>query len=237
MDFGECTFPVGQCAGTIQVASCSWCRPLGEGELLARGGTSSMSAEENMALARRFIEARVKGDLEAVDEMMAPDYVSHTKLLPGQQPGREGEKWALAQFSAAVSDASVHFEDQIAAGDKVVTRLIVRATHDRGELMGVAPTAREETNMAIFIHRISGGKIAEQWSMGTLGSKMRRQRLEQERIERERVEQELLVARRIQQASLPKEVPTLEGWQFSPFYQPAREVHLRSNTDSRKESH
>jgi serine phosphatase RsbU (regulator of sigma subunit) len=48
------------------------------------------------------------------------------------------------------------------------------------------------------------------------------QRLEQE--ERERIEQELLVARSIQQASLPKEVPTLEGWQITPFYQPAREV-------------
>jgi hypothetical protein len=51
-----------------------------------------MSAEENMALARRFIEARVKGDLDAVDEMMASDYVSHTTLLPGQHPGRESEK-------------------------------------------------------------------------------------------------------------------------------------------------
>ena len=53
---------------------------------------------------------------------------------------------------------------------------------------------------------------------------MLRQRLEQERIERERIKQELQVARRIQQASLPEEVPTLEGWQISPFYQPAREV-------------
>ena len=48
--------------------------------------------------------------------------------------------------------------------------------------------------------------------------------LVQEIRERERVEQELKVARSIQQASLPKEVPTLEGWQISPFYQPAREV-------------
>jgi serine phosphatase RsbU (regulator of sigma subunit) len=51
-----------------------------------------------------------------------------------------------------------------------------------------------------------------------------RQRLEQERIERERVEQELRVARSIQQASLPEEVPTLEGWQITPYYRPAREV-------------
>jgi serine phosphatase RsbU (regulator of sigma subunit) len=49
-------------------------------------------------------------------------------------------------------------------------------------------------------------------------------RMEQERIERERIEQELLVARRIQLASLPREVPELEGWQIAPYYQPAREV-------------
>jgi serine phosphatase RsbU (regulator of sigma subunit) len=42
--------------------------------------------------------------------------------------------------------------------------------------------------------------------------------------ERERVEQEMRVARTIQQASLPKEVPTLEGWRIDPHYQPAREV-------------
>jgi hypothetical protein len=45
--------------------------------------------------------------------------------------------------------------------------------------------------------------------------------LAQEIRERELVEQELEVAQSIQQASLPKEVPTLEGWQISPYYQPA----------------
>ena len=53
---------------------------------------------------------------------------------------------------------------------------------------------------------------------------MRSQRLEQEIRERERVEQELKVAQRIQQASLPKEVLTLENWQITPLYQPAKEV-------------
>jgi serine phosphatase RsbU (regulator of sigma subunit) len=79
--------------------------------------------------------------------------------------------------------------------------------------------------MAIFIHRISEGKIAEEWG-GSLGLSelLRRQRLEQEISERARIEQELRVARSIQQASLPKEVPTIRGWQISPFYQPAREV-------------
>jgi predicted ester cyclase len=39
----------------------------------------------------------------------------------------------------------------------------MHATHDRGELMGLAPTGRELTWMPFFIHRIERGKIAEQW--------------------------------------------------------------------------
>jgi serine phosphatase RsbU (regulator of sigma subunit) len=91
--------------------------------------------------------------------------------------------------------------------------------------MGVAPTDREQTWIAIFIHRISEGKIVEEWG-GSLGLSelLRRQRLEQEIRDRERVEQELRVARHIQQASLPKEVPALEGWEISSRYRPAREV-------------
>jgi predicted ester cyclase len=185
---------------------------------------ASVSAEENMALARRFMEAQVMGDLDALDDMLAPDFVSHNKLLRGQEPGRENFKRAVSAYHEAVSNHSIHFEDQVAGGDKVVTRLRIMGTHDRGELMGVAPTGREVTNRAIVIHRIVEGKIAEEWGMGTLGAKLRGQRLEQEIGERERVEQELRVARRIQQASLPKEVPTLEGWEISPHYQPAREV-------------
>jgi serine phosphatase RsbU (regulator of sigma subunit)/predicted ester cyclase len=183
-----------------------------------------MSAEENKALVRRFFEARVKTDLNAVDKMVAPDFVSHTRMIPGQQPGREGLKQAITEISATMSNRRFFVEEQVAEADKVVTRFTIRATHDRGELMGVAPSGREASYKAIFIHRIVEGKIAEELSLGTMGPKLMGQRLEQERIERERVEQELKVARSIQQASLPKEVPELTGWKISPLYQPAREV-------------
>ena len=180
--------------------------------------------EKNMTLARRFLEARVKGDRAAVDKMLAPDFVSHTPHRSDPTPDRERQILATARFSAAFSDVRFVIEEQMAAGDKVVSRFSGRGVHDRGELIGVAPSGRELTSMAIFIHWISGGKIAEEWGAGTAGSELMGQRLEQERIDRERVEQELLVARRIQQASLPKEVPQLEGWHLSPYYQPAREV-------------
>jgi serine phosphatase RsbU (regulator of sigma subunit)/predicted ester cyclase len=180
-------------------------------------------AEENKALVRRFMEARAKADLNAIEEMMAPNFISHG-FIPGQQPGREGLKRRIAEIAATFSNRRRFIEDQVAEGDKVVTRYTLRATHDRRELMGVAPTGREVSYKAIVIHRISGGKIAEEWGLTTSESELMGQRLEQERIERELIEQELGLARSIQQASLPKEVPRLEGWQISPYYQPAREV-------------
>ncbi len=183
------------------------------------------SAEENMALVRRFWEARVvKRDLDAVDEMLAPDFVNRNKLVPGQKPDREDYLRGIAAFHAAQSGGQLIIEDQVAGGDKVVTRFVVHGPHDRGDLMGVAPTGKVLTNRAIVIHRISDGKIAEEWGMGTIGATLRKQRLEQEIRERERIEQELKVARDIQQASLPKEVPQLEGWEIAPVYRPAREV-------------
>jgi serine phosphatase RsbU (regulator of sigma subunit)/predicted ester cyclase len=193
---------------------------------LARRREAPVTSEEekNKELARRFVEAQAKGDLDAVDQMLALDFVNHNILVPGQEPDRESYKRGISAYKAALSPGRLIIEDQVAGGDKVVTRILAYATHDRGELMGVAPSGRELTNRGIEIHRIVEGKIAEEWGMGTLATKLRGQRLEQERIERERIEQELRVARSIQHASLPKEVPQLEGWEISPYYQPAREV-------------
>ena len=183
-----------------------------------------MSVEENKALVHRFFEARVKTDLDALDKMLAPDFVSHTRVLPGHRPDREGYKQTIAEYAATFSNRRFIVEEQVAEADKVVTRFSVYVTHDRGVFLGVAPTGTETTYRTIFIHRISGGKIVEERSLGTVVPRFMGQRLEQEERERERIEQELSVARRIQQASLPKEVPEPEGWQIAPYYQPAREV-------------
>jgi ketosteroid isomerase-like protein len=181
-----------------------------------------MSAEEkNKILVRRFVQALDEGDLDALDELLAPDFVDHTPL-PGQDPGREGYIQGVAEDHAALSNARTTFEYQTTDGDMVITRFTTRAVHDRGAYFGVGPTDQERETMGILIHRISGGKIAEEWSAGSTGPYLAN--LAQEISERERIEQELNVARRIQQASLPKTVPELEGWQISPYYQPAREV-------------
>jgi serine phosphatase RsbU (regulator of sigma subunit)/ketosteroid isomerase-like protein len=183
------------------------------------------SAEENKAIVRRLFKALAEGDLDVIRELLAPDFVDHHPFPGEEDPGPEGYLRAAAGAHAAFTDLSYVFVEQMPAeGDRVVSRLTMRATHDRAEIAGFAPTSKEYRNTFIAIHRIEGGKIAEEWAEGSDIAQLTQARLEQEIGERERVEQELRVARRIQQASLPKEVPQLEGWQISPYYQPAREV-------------
>jgi serine phosphatase RsbU (regulator of sigma subunit)/predicted ester cyclase len=192
---------------------------------LAGEEEAPMSSEEefNKSLVRRFLEAHAKGDLNTMEEMLAPDFVDHN-LLPGQRPGREGYLRAHTEYHAAYSHTRYVIDKQLAEGDEVVTTFAASAIHDRGEWMGLVPTGKEFKALLILIHRIVGGKITDEWTQGSGLAEHTQQRLDQEMRERERIEQELRVARRIQHASLPEEVPQLEGWQISPYYQPAREV-------------
>jgi predicted ester cyclase len=180
------------------------------------------SEDNNKALARRFLEAFANGELDTLDELLAPDFINHSPL-PGQDSGREGYIKSAAEKHAAFSDIRHIVEYQATDGEEmVITRHTTRRIHDRGAALGMRPTGREWKHMHIDIQRIVGGKVLEQWSASNASPFL--EVLAQETRERERLEQELEVARRIQQASLPKEVPTLEEWQINPYYQPAREV-------------
>ena len=178
------------------------------------------SAEENKAIVRRFLEELDKGNLDVIDELLSPDFVDRS-LIPGQGPTREDFKRTQQDLREAFHTTSSTIDEQIAEGDTVVTKWRVRGV-SRGEFVPGIPPKGEETVVGIDIHRISEGKITEEWS--TLDVRPVWEDLAQSIGERELVERELRVARSIQQASLPKEVPALEGWQISPFYQPAREV-------------
>ena len=120
-------------------------------------------SEENKALVRRLIKEVEKGDLDVIDEVLAHDFVDHD-LLPDQEPDREGYKRGLSEDRAAFSNFDITIEDQIAEGDKVVTRFTWRGTHDQEKIMGMAPTGKKVEVTAIFIHRIAGGKVKEEWS-------------------------------------------------------------------------
>jgi hypothetical protein len=54
-----------------------------------------LSREENKAKTRRFMEEVLnKGNMQVVDELIAPNFVEHDPF-PGQAPGVEGLKQAM----------------------------------------------------------------------------------------------------------------------------------------------
>jgi predicted ester cyclase len=174
----------------------------------------SSEEEKNKALACRFLEAMARADWDAMDDMMAPDFVDRS-LLPGQEPDREGFKRSLAENVAPFSDMDFTIDEQVAEGDKVVTWGTASMTHDRGPVMGVPPTGKRATHTEVTLHRIVGDQIVEEWSLSDYLSIML-PALEQEVRGRERIEQDLRVARSIQQASLPKEVPEPRAGRLPP---------------------
>jgi len=121
-----------------------------------------MSIEENKTLVRRFYEEIDKGNLEAMDEMVAADYIDHNPPpFPGLGPGREGLKQAFKLFWEATPGYH-HIEEQIAEGDKVVTRLTSYGKHER-DLPGAPRTGHDLKMTSITIHRIANGKLVEKW--------------------------------------------------------------------------
>jgi predicted ester cyclase len=123
----------------------------------------SMSAEANKALVRRFYEEIDNGNLDVLDELVAPDYLDHNPPpFPGLHAGLDGLKQAFKIFREA-TPGHHQIEDQIAEGDKVVTRLTAYGKHE-GDLPGAPRTGNDLKMTSITIHRIANGKLVEKWA-------------------------------------------------------------------------
>ena len=116
--------------------------------------------EENKRLIREFVEETInRRNLEAMDTMVVPDFLEHVPL-PGQGPGRDGLKAAIGAFLSAFPDLRWKTEEQIAEGNKVMSRFTWTGTH-RGEFLGVPPTQRRVSVWGVVIDVIAHDRLAE----------------------------------------------------------------------------
>jgi steroid delta-isomerase-like uncharacterized protein len=131
----------------------------------------SISAEESKAIVRQGMEALFThdGDLDALDETYAQDYVGHAPPFPDLEGLQAAKGFALG-YRQAFPDLQTTTEDMIAEGDKVMVRWTTRGTH-RGETEAFGPpTGKRMEIMGITIQRFEEGKIAEGWTLAdTLG--------------------------------------------------------------------
>ena len=121
----------------------------------------STSTEQNKAIVRRNYQNADKNDLTTFSAQLAPDLVLHYPGMPGPL-NREALLQMMNVMFLGLTQRQHVFEDQIAEGDKVVTRLTLHAVHT-GEFQGMPATGKQIAVSQTTIHRIRDGKIVEVW--------------------------------------------------------------------------
>jgi predicted ester cyclase len=118
------------------------------------------SSEDNKKAVRACFENASQGNFDALDEILAPDYVLH----PEEVRGREGLQAMVEGYRSALSGLRVTIDQQFTEGDYVATRFTISGTHD-GDLMGTPATGNPVAFTGITISRCEGGRIVEEWEI------------------------------------------------------------------------
>jgi predicted ester cyclase len=108
-----------------------------------------MSAQENKTISNRVAQAISEGDLDALDDLMAPELA-------------EEFKHDVTEIRRAFPDYAGTNVEQIAEGEKVANRFVFLGTH-LGEFEGISPTGKRVEFIGHSINRVAEGKIVESW--------------------------------------------------------------------------
>jgi predicted ester cyclase len=124
-----------------------------------------MSAEENKALVRRYIEVVWnERNAAALEEFLAPHYKRYVSATAAPLSG-EGQRQRVTGFHTAFPDIYFTIEDLFAEEDRVVFRATLRGTHQGSFPLsqGVAPTGKQVTISVLDVVRVEDGKFVEHW--------------------------------------------------------------------------
>ena len=120
-----------------------------------------MNTDENKRLVKRFVdEVFGQGQLESIDELVAPDFVSHT--FGFTDDGRNKLRAATERVHASLTDVDFGVEDLIAEEDRVAVLLTSGATVV-DEFMGVRAAGKSYSIGEIHWFRLADGRIVEHW--------------------------------------------------------------------------
>ena len=125
-----------------------------------------MSTESNKALVRRWFDEVVsRGDMSTLDAICAhchPQFSVIRGVVEPAPQGMDGLKGLVGSLRSAFPDLKANVEDQVAEGDKVVTRLTMSGTH-RGDFMGMPATGRSFTINGVSIWEVRGDQLISEW--------------------------------------------------------------------------
>jgi steroid delta-isomerase-like uncharacterized protein len=156
----------------VRTRAFAWSRPLlCAGWLIACQTASGKPSEVSMspsavhnveAIQRYFEEVWNQGKLEALDELLAPDYVNHSSSVPDPVPGPAGVKPIVTLMRQAFPDLRYRIDQVVASDEAVAVRVTLSGTH-QGDFFGIAPTGKRFEVTQTNIERFRDGKIVEHW--------------------------------------------------------------------------
>ncbi len=121
----------------------------------------STTTDANKALVRRFVqEIFAEGRPEAVDELVAPDFVSHTFGITDD--GIAKLKAASQRVHASLTNVRFDIEDMVAEDNRVAVRLTASGTAT-ADFMGMPAAGKSYRIGEMHFFRIVDGKVAEHW--------------------------------------------------------------------------
>lgn len=127
------------------------------------------NSEFNERIVKRFFEeVWNKGNLEVVDEVLAPGFTDHN-LPPGARKGLQGYKANVNNFRSAFPDITYSLDHIVTEGDRVAIRLTGKGTH-KGLFMGIPATNKQVTFGGMTFVRIEDGKVVERWGLADIPS-------------------------------------------------------------------
>lgn len=133
--------------------------------MLLFGFSNTPEEEKNVAAIKRFYdEVMNKGNMKAIDELVADDFVEHYLPDPNFPANKEGLKQGMAMFRTAFPDLQITIVDIVAKGDKVWVYNLMRGTN-KGEMMGMPATGKKIEVNGFDIVRFVNGKAVEHWGL------------------------------------------------------------------------
>lgn len=117
--------------------------------------------EENERIAARWVDIWNRADLEALDELYAPQFVYHMRF-PNLPAGIPGERQVITMLHGAFPDLEIITEDIIVSATSAVVRWTMPGTH-LGNFRDIKPTGKRLVQTGIDILRIADGKITDRW--------------------------------------------------------------------------
>lgn len=124
-------------------------------------------SEANKAIVRQIVDQiQNRHELAGIDTFFMPDFINHVEAheASSELNAAQRAKIAFAQLFSAFPDLNVTIHDQLAEGDKVMTRKVLRGTH-QGLFIGVEPTGKQIEFEVIDIVRLENGKVVEHWAI------------------------------------------------------------------------